>query len=505
MFLARAGACLTAALILAPAAHASDDFPPQAPPSTTQQQTGAVEKPQPEQTPPQTERKGRKKRTPRTSKRQPASSRQGSFDEARASRVAGPTRQELTVTANVNGGYDDNLTGGLGTGAGTAPTAMASGTTADADATLGYFRGNALRSIRFDTTGTLTAYPAYLDRPAGGGIANLGARTNAGRDTTLAISERVGYEPFFNAFSQGAGGAQQPPGTGPGGTVPVAGLFERRSWNSNTSLSLDRRWGRGAGTSLGYAYRRQNFTTYDLGDSTSQNVTAGYRQRLGTGVRARADYRYQTLDYTDSASASRPTRNHRIEAGPEMEKQLSRRRSLSLALAGGAGYIQAKASATRQAYNAWLPMGSARVRLTLSPTAYVESDYRRDFSLFQGVTDEVYTTDAASVRTGGMLTSRLHLMLGATYSNWRTPVASGVSRQAEHLRRDDADCKSCCRRTWRPRWAITTTTIATRTPARSPRDSRRGTTATPCGSASRCGSRSWGQPTSPTEHAAIVA
>ena len=426
MFLARAGACLTAALILAPAVHASADFPRQPPPTNTQPQTGTVTQPPAEQTPPPTERQGRKKRSPRTSKRQPSSRARGSFEEARTSRVAGPTRQELTLTANVMGGYDDNLTAGLGTGAGTAPTAMASGTTANMDATLGYFRGNSLRSIRLDTTGTLTAYPGYLDRPAGGGIANIGARTNAGRDTTLAISERVGYEPFFNAFSQGAGGAPLPPGTGPGGTVPAAGLFERRSWNSNTSVSLDRRWGRSAGTSLGYAYRLQEFTEDDPGDNTSHNVTAGYRHRLGTGVRARADYRYQALDYTDSASTNRPTRNHRIEAGPEMEKQLSRRRSLSLALAAGAGYIETAASATRQAYDAWVPMGSARLRLTLSPTGYVESEYRRDFSLFQGVTDEVYTTDSAYVRTGGRLTSRLQLMLGATYSNWKTPVASGV-------------------------------------------------------------------------------
>ena len=145
------------------------------------------------------------------------------------------------------GGYDDNLTAGLGTGGGTAPTAMASGTTAMLDGTLGYFQGNSLRSIRLDTTGTLTAYPGYLDRPAAGGIVNFGARTNAGRDTTLSFSERVGYEPFFNAFSQGAGGAPLPPGTGPGGTVPAASLFERRSWNSNTSVSLDRRWGGSAG------------------------------------------------------------------------------------------------------------------------------------------------------------------------------------------------------------------------------------------------------------------
>ena len=280
------------------------------------------------------------KRKPRTSKRQPSSSGQGSFDEARGSRDGGPSRQEVVMLGNVMGGYDDNLTAGLGTGGGTASTAMASGTTAMLDGTLSYFQGNSLRSIRLDTTGTLTAYPGYLDHPAGGGIANFDARTNAGRDTTLAFTQRVGYEPFFNAFSQGAGGAPLPPGTGQGGTVPAASLFERRSWSSSTSGSLDRSWGRSAGTSLGYAYRLQEFTEDDNGDSTTQNVTAGYRHRLGTGVRARADYRYQTLDYTDSASTNRPTRDHRIEAGPEMEKQLSRRRSLSLSLTAGAGYIE---------------------------------------------------------------------------------------------------------------------------------------------------------------------
>ena len=422
--LSKAGVSLAVALMLATARPGSAQSLQQAPPAEAQPQAPpAAQAPPVTQTPPEQAPPRRPtKRKPRTSKRQPASSGQGSFDEARGARDGGPSRQEVVILGNVMGGYDDNLTARLGTGDGTAPTAMASGTTAMLDGTLGYFRGNELRSIRLDATGTLTAYPGYLDHPAGGGIAILDARTNAGRDTTLVFSERVGYEPFFNVFSPGAGGAPLPPGTGPGGTVPAAGIFERQSWNSNTSVSLDRRWGRGAGTSLGYAYRLQEFTEDASGDNTSQNVTAGYRHRLGTGVRARADYRYQAVDYTDSASTNRPTRDHRIEAGPEMEKQLSRRRSLSLLLAAGAGYIETDASATRQAYDAWVPMGSARLRLTLSPTAYVESEYRRDFSLFQGVTDEVYTTDTAYVRTGATLTSRLHLMLGATYSNWQTPL-----------------------------------------------------------------------------------
>ena len=341
MALSKAAACLTVALILATAGPGSAQFAPQSPPQSVPAQTPPqappVAQPKPEPAAPQT---GRKKRTPRTSKRQPAAPATGSFEQTQTSRDAGPTRQELTFTANVLGGYDDNLTAGLGTGTGTAPTAMASGSGASLDGTLAYFRGNTLRSIRMDSTGTLTAYPGYLDSPAPGGVVNFAARTTVGRDTTFGASERVGYEPFFNAFSQGASGAPLPPGTGPGGTVPAAGLFERRSWNSDTAVSLDRRWGRSAVTSLGYAYRLQEFTEDDYGDNTSHNVTAGYRHRLGTGARARADYRYQALDYTDSASTNRPTRDHRIEAGPDMEKQLSRRRSLSLSAAAGAGYLE---------------------------------------------------------------------------------------------------------------------------------------------------------------------
>jgi hypothetical protein len=64
--------------------------------------------------------------------------------------------------------------------------------------------------------------------------------------------------------------------------------------------------------------------------------------------------------------------------------------------------------------------------LALSPDWNVQGGYRRDFSLFQGVTDEVYTTDTADISTGGLVTDRTDLRLGATYGNWHTVVASGV-------------------------------------------------------------------------------
>ena len=422
MVLSKACACLTVALILVTAGPGSAQSPPQSVPARTERQAPPVAQPQPEQAPPP---RRPTKRTPRTSKRPPSSPAQGTLEEARTSREAGPTRQELTFTANVMGGYDDNLTAGLGTGTGAAPTAMTSGSTASLDGTLGYFRGNALGSIRMNSTGTLTAYPGYLDSPAAGGVANVAARTTVGRNLTLGASERVGYEPFFNVFSPGASSAPLPPGIGE--AVPATGLFERRSLSSNSSVSMDRRWSRKDSTSLSYSYSVQQFTNDDKGDSTSHSVATAYRRILAPGVRARAEYRYVNVEYTDSDSAARPTREHRIEAGPEIEKALSRRRHLTLSLAAGAGYIESIGSTDGQPYDAWVPTGRGSATLALSPLWSVEGGYRRDFSRLQGVTDEVYTTDTAFLTTGGLVTARTDLRVGATYSNWRTPIASGVN------------------------------------------------------------------------------
>ncbi len=410
---------LAAALMAAPLPQALAQA--QAPPA----QSPPVVQAPPEQAPPQTEGRRPSERAPRTSRSQPAASDQGLFEEARTSRDGGPTRQELTLTANVLGGYDDNLTAGLGTGSAVAPAAMASGGTAYLDGKLGYYRGNARHSIRMDSTGSLTAYPGYLDDPAAGGVFDLGIKTTAGRDTTFGFSERLGYEPLFNVYSQGASSTPLPPEIG--SAVPATGLFERRSLNSSTALSLTQRWSRQDWTSLSYSYRLQEFTEEDYSDNTSHDVVANYRRRLANGVRARVEYGYTKLDYTDADYGAPSTREQRIEGGPEIEKVLSRRRRLKLSLAAGASYLESKGSTERQPYDAWLPTGSASLMFALSPTWSVDGGYTRDLQLFQGVTDEVYTTDTAFVGTGGFVSTRANLRVGATYSNWKTPVASGVA------------------------------------------------------------------------------
>jgi len=428
--------CLAAALLLAAAgpraawagpqqsAEASAQAQPQAPQAQSQQAqppatTAAPQKP--EQAEPERQRRP-SRRTPRTSsRRQPSSGGQGYLDEARAARDAGPTRKELVLSAAVMGGYDDNLTAGLGSG-GIGQMAMASGSTANADATLGYFLGNTARSLRMDVTGNVVSYPKYLDGPAAGGSADIGAQTRVGRSVTLRASERVGYEPFFSVFA--------PPGSG--ATLPAAGsglqateLFERRSLSSNTSAGVDTRWSRRNSTMLSYSYGTRRYTDEtDYGDSRSHTADARYRLILANSLALNADYRFQDLEYTYADGGARPIRSHRIEGGPDVQKSLSRGRHFSLSLAAGAGYVESFGPADLRTDNAWVPTGRASARYAFSQTWSIDADYRRDFSMLQSVTDDVYTTDTARVNAGGLVTDRAFLGFGASYANWTTPFAA---------------------------------------------------------------------------------
>jgi len=413
-----------------PAAQPPPATLPQTPPPTAQAQ------PPPEAGQPDTRRQRPSRRTPRASRREPARSTRESSENARPSRVAGPTRQELTLTSSLQGGYDDNLTAGLGGGAGYVPTAMASGSTGYFDAALDYFLGNALRSLRVASSGNLRAYPEYLDRPAAGGAFGLDASTGAGQNLTLGASADVSYDPLFTVFSSvpigtpaAAGPGAAAPGTG--AATPELGLFERRSLSAGGSVSVDRRWGRRDSTSLSYSYRQQQFIDDDRGDSTSHEARAAHRRILTDNVRARVEYRYVDREYTGWDGAALPSREHRIEAGPDVEKALSRRRHLSVSLGAGAAYVESVTGRSGEPYQAWVPIGSASATLALSPRWSVQSGYRRDFSLLRGITDEIYTTDTASLATAGQPTARTSLVVSATYANWKTPSAAGVDERLE--------------------------------------------------------------------------
>lgn len=113
--------------------------------------------------------------------------------------------------------------------------------------------------------------------------------------------------------------------------------------------------------------------------------------------------------------------------GLDVEKGRSRGRSFRFSFTAGAGYSDAKYPSNPRLLRAWKPVGSASASMGLSGSWSLEGRYVREFSLMQGVAEDVFTTDTVSLTAGGFLAGRTELQLGAVYSNWTTLLTTGMS------------------------------------------------------------------------------
>ncbi|MCC6164556.1 MAG: hypothetical protein IT182_14495 [Acidobacteria bacterium] len=388
-------------------------------------------------------REGRQPRTSRRSRRDKPAPPRREISDTNAPRSGGPVRETVTFTGNIQAGYDDNLTAGLGSGVGISPRAMASGNTGSADASLAYVRGNTYHQLNLGTSGSVMVYPGYLDGPAAGASANIGGRTAPSRRVTLSGDARLGYEPFFNAFNPGSAGTPLPPDVTP--ATPATGIFERRTLTSRAGATMETHLGRRDSLSFSYTFGRQSFLDDDtgtdeetprvawFGDSTTHTAGASFAHTVSAGLRTRVDYSRAQTSYDGTARdgsrrESRSMRTQRLEGGLDVEHGVDRgRRLVRWNVTGGAAYVQAQTFAERAPYAAWLPVGSASLTVPLSDNTAFEATYRRETNLLQGVTDDVYATDTVSANVTMALGARTSLALHTTYANWQTPTAAGES------------------------------------------------------------------------------
>ena len=405
-----------------PAAAQGAGQPVQEPAAPAVPPPGTPQEPEEKAQPPA--RQGRVGGPSRRERREPQASSSRGGMRARTPRTGGPVTQTLLLDANLMGGYDDNLGGGTGGGiGGINPAAMASGTVGTLDGGLAYRRGNARHSLQLGSRGMAFAYPDYLDGPVAGVNATVGVNTTLGRSTAFDGSQRVAYEPFFSAFSPDAGAGLPSPAVDQ--AIPVTGLFERRSLLSHSALSLTQPFGAQSLTA-GYAYGTRRFDDAVGGDNTSHTANAGYAVAVSDAVRVRGNYQYTDLEFADVDDNVRPTRTDRLDGGLDVEVAASRSRVITFTITGGAARLQSVSRLDGLPYSTWVPVGAASVKVPLSRAWLLDAGYRREFSLLQGLTNDVYANDMASLSLGGLLTRRTLLQVGGSFGTWRTPLASGV-------------------------------------------------------------------------------
>ena len=335
------------------------------------------------------------------------------------------TRTELTLTAGIQGGYDDNVAAGPGSGGGEPlPGAATSGYAGQANAALDFFHGKTSRSIRVVGSGTLSAYPEFIDGVVPGASLAMDGVTSLGRRNSLTVRQQLGYEPLF-AF-RGLSAVAGPPGPDAAALAPRgSALFERRSVTASTSASLDRRWSRHSSSMFLYSYSTQQYTDDEGGDARGHSARADFRRTLSSRASVQATYSYSNSEYADLAGVTRPILQHTLEGGPALTFRLSPRRSFSISASGGATHVESIRPVDLERYRYWAPYGSGTANLALSDTTSVSLSYRRGLTVLEGLTGQSFYTDSVGLTGSSLLTSRIDARIGGNFATGRTPSASG--------------------------------------------------------------------------------
>jgi hypothetical protein len=341
--------------------------------------------------------------------------------------------QSLTVTGNLQGGYDDNAGATPGSGSSAVPEVASRGSTGLVDGMFEYSRWTPRRQITMRTLGSLEMYPGYLDEPAATGKARISGQTALGRRNSLRFSAQVRFEPLFNAGfleeveddSSAVDVAQMAPVLA-SGAVPTVALLERRSFVSSNKAYLERDWSRRDKTVVSYLYYTQHLLT-DTGDNSYHQAAADYQRIVGRAMTLHAGYRYTTGQQTDSSSLVRPNAVHKLSGGLGFATRLAARRQLSVVFDTGATHTEQVHSQTGEPLEGWMPTGSASATLDLTRTWSFRAGYSRGFSMLQGLTGEFYATDRMGLSTEGRLMARTDLSAGATIADGRTLVQGDMN------------------------------------------------------------------------------
>ena len=333
------------------------------------------------------------------------------------SRTTDPTRsrQELTLTADMLGGYDDNLNPQGGGGLEDLLVPQQSGYTGFGDISLRYWRGQASRSLTIDGRGYGTYYSINGIDPALGANLNVEAATDFARKNRLEVSQNVSSEPFIEL------GAYAPITADVGADAPDAnptnGLGPRRSWSMSSTASYSRRWTPRRVTSMTYNYMRRDYDDNFGYDNWTHTAQAGYEHGLSRGVSLLTSYQFADAVYVDTGGNETPMRDQSITTSYQHEKRFSATRTLSFAAGVGATHSTTISSITRQERKYWAPNGHGTVRFDIGRSWNVSGDYRRALTGLDGISPLAFYTNAAMGWVGGFLLGRrLDVMLSAAYA-----------------------------------------------------------------------------------------
>lgn len=335
------------------------------------------------------------------------------------------TRQELLVTVNTMGGYDDSP----------RPTETSEleafvprepGYTGFAETSVRYRLGKQNQSFEVGGRGFVNTYRNLGLTPGFGGDLQADLRAPLGRRHQLGLSASGRSDPFYTlgAFAplRGVVEVDVIPDAN-----PVNGFLIRRSLAGQGSLSLSSRWTPRDTMSADYRYNATDFRD-DVGDGHTHAASLGYTRSIGRRSGLRATYRASDSEFLEQDGLVRPNRTQTAELGYNHERQVSRTRRLAFGFGAGAMYVETVSGVLRERSDYVMPSGNANVRVDVARTWSISADYRRAASVLEGLRAETFITDIGMVRVGGFVGSRSELAFSGAYSNGAAIVPESTAK-----------------------------------------------------------------------------
>ncbi len=338
--------------------------------------------------------------------------------------------QELTLTLDVLGGYDDVVVP-PGDTTPTSPTQPTeSGYSGLAAAAGRYWSGRTARHLEATGRAQMISYSTLVESLLVGGAGDLAVTTELGRRTALDAGLNIEYLPTFmlNTISPVPG--QEDVAAAAALVDPTGGVTDLRSLASGGMAGVRREWTTRQRTTLVYNYRRYDILQGGESDNRTHGTALGHTWQFSRSTSLQLGYRFAMVRPEQPGGVDLSSHTNSADIGIEVRRPLSPTRQVTFSFGGGATRGRMTVAAGTEGDEYVAPTGYGAARLDIGRTWNVAVDIQRNSTPLEGFDEQQYITDTLALTLGGHLRQRLTMAASGSYSRGRAPAGEAGSFEA---------------------------------------------------------------------------
>ena len=344
------------------------------------------------------------------------------------------TRQELTLTLDFLGAYDDNLSPGNENAIPDFAAPRLTGTSGTLAAVADYRRGRPTRNLRVSGRTVAAGYSNTQVPSLVGGRVSVRGFAQVFSRTTLDGWVEGDYTPTFTmgAFTPAVTATSPLPD-------PTTGVAELESLSARGLGSLTHSWNSAHSTGANHTY--QKMRSRGLGEMETEQETISTRHSWSflrnVSLAASAGMSRQNGGNLTIGRSQLETQDGSL--GLDVRMPISRTRRMTFSGYAGATRVRTYSTADSRLIGYATPSGGGSVRVDIGRTWAISADASRHVGMLEGLTLQSFVTTATTLWAGGNIGTRTLVSLTGRHSRGAPHVgetgsfsSAGMWAQAEY-------------------------------------------------------------------------